>query len=258
MALSRRPRLRLAGLLGASLVLLCGSAEARKKKGAVTDPMEAESNPQGPSTPPEPPSEPPAAHPASSGSSGGSSSGGSSSGGSSSSGGGAAATVPTEKVGRFMFNFKVGPALCAFFSVPKLGVSGSCNNSHMGAIVLDLGWSVLPNKNAYLLLPLQFQFRDSVGIITVPIGFQYDFQLPVKGLFVYPRASIGYSVSIASQLNGQTVTSHLGVLTPEFGVKYVFGGRWNVGAELFSLPIYFNGDGAQIYYRILLYGGVNF
>jgi hypothetical protein len=248
----------LAGLLGAGLVLLSAPAEARKKKGAVTDPMEAESNPQGPAAKSEPTVDTTTAPPASSGTGGGGGSSGGGGSGGGSSGGGGGATVQTEKVGRFMFNLKLGPALCAFYSVPKLGVSGSCNNAHMGAIVLDFGWSVLPNKNAYLLLPLQFQFRDSIGVITVPVGFQYDVQLPVKGLYVYPRVSLGYSAIIASQLNGQTVTSHFGVLTPEFGVKYVFGGRWNVGGELFSLPIYFNGDGSQIYYRILLYGGVNF
>lgn len=263
MALSRLLRPCLVGLLGVGLMLGSAGADVRKKKkGAQTDPMEAESNPQGPSSTPSSGSGDPGSGQSttSSPSSGGSSSGSSGGGGSSSSssgGGGGGATVQTEKVGRFMFNLKIGPSLCAYFAAPGM-ISGSCNGSHMGALVLDFGWSVLPNKNAYVLFPLQFQFRPDFSHIIVPVGFQYDIALPVKGLYVYPRAFIGYVAALSKTLSGQSITSHLGVFTPEFGVKYIFGGRWNVGAELFSLPMYFNTDGAQIFYRILFYGGANF
>lgn len=150
-----------------------------------------------------------------------------------------------DKAGRFMANFKIGPAL------------GAYNAGHMGAIVLDVGWSVLPNNNAYLLFPLQFQFASGGGAVFLPVGFQYDIAMPVRGLYIYPRASLGYAAIIASGGEG-TITSHFGTLIPEFGVKYVLNGRWNFGGEPFSLPILFNSGGAALYYRILLSAGANF
>lgn len=169
-----------------------------------------------------------------------------SSGSDSSAPAGTVGSSTSDKVGRFMANFKIGPAL------------GAHNAGHQGAIVLDLGWSVLPNKNAYLLLPLQFHFAQGGGAVILPVGFQYDIGIAkVPGLYLYPRLSIGYAAFIASA-EGQTVTSHFGVLTPEFGAKYVFKGRWNLGGEIFSLPIFFTNGGAAVQYRILLSAGVNF
>lgn len=160
----------------------------------------------------------------------------------------AAAQSPltAEKVGPFMANFKIGPAF------------GAHNTGHQGAIVLDVGWSVLSNKNGYLLLPLQFQFAQGGGAVVVPVGFQYDIPIhAVPGLYLYPRLSLGYAAFIASA-EGETQTSHFGALIPEFGAKYVLKGRWNLGGEIFSLPVYFNSGGAAVSYRILLSGGMNF
>ncbi len=163
-----------------------------------------------------------------------------------SSGEGSAPAAPSDKVGRFMANFKIGPAI------------GAHNAGHQGAIVLEAGWSVLPNKNAYLLFPLQFQFAEGGGAIILPVGFQYDIGIKqVPGLYLYPRLSFGYAAFIASAL-GQTATTHFGVLMPEFGAKYVYKGRYNFGGEIFSLPIYFNDGGAAVQYRILLSAGMNF
>lgn len=168
--------------------------------------------------------------------------------GSSSSSGDASSppAAPSDKVGRFMANFKIGPAI------------GAHNAGHQGAIVLEAGWSVLPNKNAYLLFPLQFQFAEGGGAIILPVGFQYDIGIKqVPGLYLYPRLSLGYAAFIASAL-GQTTTTHFGVLMPEFGAKYVYKGRYNFGGEIFSLPIYFAEGGAAVQYRILLSAGMNF
>jgi len=173
-----------------------------------------------------------------------------------------------EKSGRFMFNLKIGPALCAVSAISRGSASASaeCGSLHQGALVFDFGWSVLPNRNAYLLFPFQLQFRESLTTVMIPVGFQYDIQLPVKGLYLYPRGFLGYAAFVVSNssIPGVTVssTSHYGVFTPEFGIKYIFGGRWNVGADLFSLPIFFGqSQGATstfVYYRILAYAGVNF
>lgn len=168
------------------------------------------------------------------------------SGSSSSSDASSPPAAPSDKVGRFMANFKIGPAI------------GAHNAGHQGAIVLEAGWSVLPNKNAYLLFPLQFQFAEGGGAIILPVGFQYDIGIKqVPGLYLYPRLSLGYAAFIASAL-GQTTTTHFGVLMPEFGAKYVYKGRYNFGGEIFSLPIYFAEGGAAVQYRILLSAGMNF
>jgi len=157
-----------------------------------------------------------------------------------------AATAPSDKVGRFIANFKIGPAI------------GAHNAGHHGAIVLEAGWSVLPNKNAYLLLPLQFQFAEGGGAVILPVGFQYDIGISkVPGLYLYPRFSVGYAAFFASAF-GQTTTTHFGVILPEFGAKYVYKGRFNFGGEIFSLPIYFAEGGAALQYRILLSAGLNF
>lgn len=148
-----------------------------------------------------------------------------------------------DKAGRFMANFRIGPAF------------GAYNAAHMGAIVLEFGVALLGNNNGYLIVPLQFQFREGGGAVVLPVGFQYDFALPIKGLYLYPRLSLGYAALIASG----APTTHVGVLIPEFGAKYVMlKGRLNVGGEIFSLPIAFNGDGASLFYRIMLMAGVNF
>ena len=264
MSLYARLRLCLVALTCACLLLDGGSALAKRKKrdGVTQDPMEAENSPP----PPKSSGSSGSSNSGSSGSSGGSSGGGSSSGsggssqgssgggssGSSSSGGGGGdsfVNAPNDKSGRFMFNFKIGPA----FGVYSAG--------HAGTIVLDFGWSVLPNKNAYLLIPLQFQFAQGFGSVIIPVGFQYDFQMPVKNLFIYPRLSIGYAAFF-----GGGATVHTGTFIPEFGAKYVFRGRWNFGAELFSLPIFFgrvssfgqNSVSTSVFYRMLFYAGVNF
>jgi hypothetical protein len=157
---------------------------------------------------------------------------------------------PGDKAGRFMASAKLGPAICLY------------NCTHQGAFVLELGFSVLPNKNAYLLLPLQFQFGLGGAAVIVPLGFQYDVAVPwLPGLYIYPRFSIGYALLIESTMPGAP-TVHSGTVIPEFGVKYVFRRRWNFGGEIFSLPLYFgqmqSGAFLNVYYRILLSAGVNF
>ena len=149
-----------------------------------------------------------------------------------------------------MANVKVGPSVCLY----------TC--THQGVLALELGFSVLPNKNGYLVLPLQFQFGTAGAAVMVPLGFQYDIALPfLPGLYVYPRFSIGYAYLIDTSSPGSP-TAHAGFILPEFGVKYVWRGRWNFGGELVSIPIIFGqnnaGSFADIFYRILLSAGVNF
>ncbi len=188
----------------------------------------------------------------SSGSSGGSGSG--SSAGHSSGGGDAPSGGENgqfNKAGRFMANLKIGPAICAY----------TCA-THEGALVVDLGWSVLPNRNAYVVIPLQFQFSTTTTAVMVPFGFQYDLGISrVPGLYFYPRLSVGYAALLDSS-TGVTTTTHAGILLPELGAKFIMRGRFNFGGEFFSLPVIFGrgtfGGFVDVFYRILVYAGINF
>jgi len=236
-------------LLGAAVVLF-GSAEASAAKGkkppqVQQDPMETENSP--PPTPPptESPDKPGADKPEGSSSASRPNHSGGSGNNSTSSDAGA-----PEKAGFFMFNVKIGPAFCVLPS----------NCPHQGSVVLDLGAALTANRNGYLLLPVQFQFLPGASAIIVPIGFQYDVRLPLRGLYIYPRVSVGYA-ALLSDVPSSTLPStlvHSGVLIAEFGFKYILRGRWNLGGELVSLPLFFNTYGAELYFRIHLSAGVNF
>lgn len=230
----------------------------------LVDPMEAEH-----AAPPNPNGQPGSGTtPGSSGSSGSSGGSSGSSGGSGGASGGGAAhnnnsgggggDQPSggengqfNKAGRFMANLKIGPAICAY----------TCT-SHEGALVVDLGWSVLPNRNAYVIIPLQFQFSTTTAAVIAPFGFQYDLAIPrVPGLYFYPRLSLGYAALLDSS-TGVTTTTHAGILLPELGAKFILRGRFNFGGEFFSLPVIFGrgpfGGFVDVFYRILVYAGINF
>jgi hypothetical protein len=165
------------------------------------------------------------------------------------------------KPGPFMLNLQIGPAI------------GARNAINMGAIVLDLGFALDHDRNAYLLFPLQFQFADvsynvfgvggdyTVGYIMVPLGFQYDIAIPqVPGLYVSPRLVGGYVAATESCNNCQT--SNAGFIAPEATLKLVINKRVNVGLVPFSLPIIIGsnstgGTTVSIDYRILFFAGVN-
>mgnify|MGYP001002916087 CR=1 FL=1 len=254
---TRRHRALLRMLLAVGLWAALGApAEAAKRKKppqVQQDPLETESNP--PPPPPPPPEDPePTVKPGpdkDGGSSGSAGRSTHSSGGSSSSGQGGSGP-PADKAGPFMFNVKIGPAFCLYLST-----SNTC--AHQGSIVLDLGAALTRNRNGYLILPVQFQFQPGASAIIVPVGFQYDVRLPFRGFYVYPRIVAGYAALLTDGQPGtpQTVV-HSGVLIPEFGLKYILNGRWNLGGEVFSLPLFFNASGAQLYYRVHLSAGVTF
>ncbi|HEX2574508.1 MAG TPA: hypothetical protein VH877_33485 [Polyangia bacterium] len=145
------------------------------------------------------------------------------------------------KTGPVMLNLKVGGAF---------GLNASVNQF---ALQLDAGFAVDRARRAYIVVPIQFQFSAGTTIIMIPVGFQYDFPLPVKGLYIYPRAMLGYAPIVGT--GGGVV--HAGVFAPEVGIKYVLNQRWNFGFEPFSLPVLFNQGGTLVFYRFLFYAGVN-
>ena len=146
------------------------------------------------------------------------------------------------KTGPVMLNLKFGGAF-------GLNVPAS-----QFALQIEAGFAVDQARRAYIVVPINFQFSPGVTVIMLPVGFQYDFPLPVPGLYIYPRAFVGYAPIVGS--NGAVV--HTGVIAPEVGIKYVLKRRWNFGLEPFSLPVLFGqGGGAIVFYRFLFYAGVN-
>lgn len=179
-----------------------------------------------------------------------------------------------EKAGRMMANLKLGPSFLAYPTY------GSGVTFAMAALTLEFGYAVTPDRNGYLTGKLDFQMSSLVSYISIPaIGFQYDVRLPVRGLYLTPRGSIGYALAVGTSTATcgiaacitQTSYEHLGVFTAEIGVKYIYRGRFNFGFDPFSLPIYFNGPstecigsscvsraGVGVFYRFQFYAGANF
>src|SRR5262249_22546092 len=149
----------------------------------------------------------------------------------------------------------IGPAFLAY-PTPPLGITLT-----EATIVLEAGIALLPNNNGYLLFPLTIQAINSTVALIFPVGFQYDVPLPLRGLYIPPRATLGYGLGIGTVSTGlgtsTTFVSHVGVFTPEVGIKYVLSRRVNLGLDVFSLPVAFNQDGAEVFYRLLFYAGVN-
>lgn len=160
------------------------------------------------------------------------------------------------KVGPWMFNLKLGGAIGVSYYGPYLG-----RGIDYFVLQTEAGYAVTRDRNGYLILPLSFELTPGVATIMIPFGFQYDIPLPVPGLYLTPRLSAGFAATVWDRYYyyyGYYGASTLsGLIMPEFGAKYVLKGRLNFGADLFSLPIFFNGDGAVVQYRVMIYGGIN-
>ncbi len=166
------------------------------------------------------------------------------------------------KAGRLMFNMGLG------YSFPFFD---SAFYSGFGGLVMrpELGVAVLPSRNGYLVFSPQVQLIQNNYTVMLTAGFQYDFPILARGLFLYLRGSAGYGLVISNQntetsVNGVSTTTqvttftHSGLIIPELGFKYVVNGKINFGYEPISLPISFNGGGAEGSFRQLVYGGYNF
>jgi hypothetical protein len=161
------------------------------------------------------------------------------------------------KPSRFMLNLKLGPIFGFYSSQIQAPIEVG------PSLMLEFGIAVTPDHHGYLTFPISVSIFEGGSFLAIPVGFQYDIPLPVRGLYITPRASLGYTLEIVPSGPGYFGFSyvgffHLGVFTPEVGIKYVFKGRWNFGFDPFSLPVFFNSDSAAVFYRFLFYGGVNF
>lgn len=161
----------------------------------------------------------------------------------------------TGKAGRYMFNMGLGYAL-PFFQGEDAGVRGL-------GLRPEFGIAVSQNRNAYIILSPQIQLIESFFSFLFSIGFQYDFPILTRGLFLYLRGSAGYMLGIAVDRNSTTgensvEIAHYGAILPELGIKYIVNGKFNFGFEPLAFPITFTASSAQGSYRQMFYAGVNF
>jgi hypothetical protein len=109
-------------------------------------------------------------------------------------------------------------------------------------------------EQLYLTFVPTFGFGQGTALITLPIGIQYDIPIrTVPNLYVYPRFGMGVGIFTAP---GQAAFN----ITPEFGIKYVIDGKFNIGFEPFSIPIYVADSPGlpTTQYRMTFLGGLTF
>jgi tetratricopeptide (TPR) repeat protein len=155
------------------------------------------------------------------------------------------------KAGRFMANIGIGAGIG--LNYPQLEA----------ALQLEAGYSVLKNGNGYLIVPLQFHVSSTLRLLMIPVGFQYDIKLPVRGLYIGVRGSLGYAVGFADgnaapYVVNATQVTHWGVFAPEANLKYIIKGRVNLGIQPVSFPVLFNTANVVAYYRPTLFAGATF
>lgn len=163
-----------------------------------------------------------------------------------------------EKAGAFMMNFRFGPSIWL-----QNRYYNYQDARFMGAFAIDLGFAVTPDRNGYLVLSPQIQGRPGFANFSIPFGFQYDIRI-ARGFYLYPRVSIGYGAMVypgayqyGPYVYYDTHTDHGGIFVPEFGLKWVIRGNFNIGLEPFSLPVWFNGDYYSVWYRAMFFLGFN-
>ena len=149
----------------------------------------------------------------------------------------------TDKVGPMMANLRIGPA----FAVTSYASGGAGFT-----LAPEFGYAVALENNLYVVASPQFTLGYGGAIITIPAGVQYDFPIaPVPNLYVTGRFLMGY----ANFAGGGGASAF--AIIPEVGAKFMFKGRFNVGFEPFSMPVYIS-SGTLATYRLNLYGGINF
>lgn len=148
-----------------------------------------------------------------------------------------------DKAGRVMINVKIGPAI-------------ALENDARTQFALSPEFAVALDRkyNAYLGLGPQFQFGDYFTLINIPLFFEYDIELPVKGLFLYPKVNAGLSYWAYTWHYSERAFF---MLEPVFGVKYQFHKNVHVGGEPIGIPLYL-GKVFAAQYHLFAYVGFDF
>ncbi len=141
----------------------------------------------------------------------------------------AQAKVGEKKAGPLMGNFKLAPAV-------SFGDVGYIDTQF--AMELEIAYAVDRKNNAYIGFNPQFQFARFTNI-NLTGTFQYDIELPVEGLYLYPKINAGIAIFPAANYSYYGRSTQVAfALQPEFGVKYNIMKNFHVLGEPLSFPIY--------------------
>jgi hypothetical protein len=124
-----------------------------------------------------------------------------------------------DKAGRFSITAKIGPAINLDDSFLQV------------AVIPEFMIAVDGDYNAYFGIDPQFQYTADVTTFNLPATFQYDIELPVDGLYVYPKLSGGLSYVLQT---GRPA----GFIEPAFGLKYQAHEYVHVILEPIGVPLY--------------------
>ncbi|NUP13572.1 MAG: hypothetical protein HOW73_46650 [Polyangiaceae bacterium] len=114
----------------------------------------------------------------------------------------------------------------------------------------EIGYA-LDGENAYLIFDPEIQAPAGDGaFFTIPATFQYDIELPVDGLYIYPRGSLGVSVFSGGGNPFFTVT-------PACGIKYQVLKQLHVGGEPIRFPIHVTDGAVFAQYEFLVSVGAD-
>lgn len=157
---------------------------------------------------------------------------------------------PVGKAGPLMANVKVGPSI-GFGGLPVTAV-----------LQLDAGYALIKGKgrslfdgDLYAVVSPELQV-GSGAVLTLPIGAQYDMPVPIRNVYVYPRAVAGYSAVLDPSDDGDSGDAF--TIIPAAGVKYLPTEGINIGFEPFGLPIHLGNGDPGVQYRMMAYAGGNF
>ena len=140
-----------------------------------------------------------------------------------------------DTAGRVSGTLKIGPAVNIDDTEHQFSLSPEF------AVALDKDY------NAYLGVAGQFQFGDFFTTIAIPLFFQYDIELPVDGLFIFPKVNAG--VWFVTRYDEAAF-----MLEPVLGIKYQAHKNFHVGAEPLGFPMYM-GNGFAAQYHFYAFGG---
>jgi hypothetical protein len=177
----------------------------------------------------------------------------------------APAPVLPAKAGPFLLSARAGPGLpLVIFALTTFANTMNATSGPTElSLGLEIGFALSASRNVYLVIPTQVQMvlgdgGISAATIMVPLGIQID--IPIRaapGLYLYPRISVGYAVGLFPSNPADSTVVQMGVLLPEFGIKYVIKRRVNLGFEPLSLPVFVSSKNVLLYYRPLFAVGVN-
>lgn len=157
-----------------------------------------------------------------------------------------------DKDGRWMFNIRIGAAA-------NLGRETfddfRFRKRAQFVISPEIAYALDREGNAYLGFIPMFQVGDNFTIFNIPLTFQYDIELPVKGLYIYPKVNAGYAHWLEEEGN-------YFMIEPAVGIKYQFHKNVHVGGEPLGFPFYigerYGRSDFAAQYHFLAYIGFDF